>query len=69
MSDADIINAIYAERSRTNAQGAAAYFKNSTAKVQHAVLDRFESEQLNALRALAAEQAQAQAEQRALNGD
>lgn len=52
MCDADIIKAVYAERSRVNSNGELVYFRRSSAAVQQSVSDRFKQELQDALRLL-----------------
>ncbi len=56
MSEAEIINAIYAERGRTDANGNLVHFSNSSADVQAGVANRFHNEDIDALNILRAEQ-------------
>ena len=49
VTDADLISAIYDERSKLNSAGNLSYFKNSTAAVQTSVKNRFTSEKSLAL--------------------
>jgi hypothetical protein len=60
MSDADLIDAIYDERSSTiekDGKTVLKYFPNSTEAVQKSVLARFASERAAAKKELAADQA------------
>lgn len=56
MSDTDLINAIYAERGRTDENGALVHFGGSSWDVQQGVANRFRSENTDALNMLLAEQ-------------
>lgn len=49
MSDQEVINAIYDERSTTNSNGKLKYFSNSTPAVQRSVRNRFNNERNQAL--------------------
>jgi hypothetical protein len=53
--DRQLINAIYGERGRKNAEGNLAYFSNSRKDVQEGVANRFKNELLDALKMLADE--------------
>lgn len=56
MSDTDLINAIYAERGRTDENGALVHFRDSSYDVQQGVASRFRNENQDALNLLLAEQ-------------
>lgn len=55
LGDKEILQAIYAERSRKDDQGVLVYFKSSSAAEQKGVARRFDSELRDALKALEAE--------------
>jgi hypothetical protein len=55
LSEQEIIERIYAERGRIDANGVSVYFSKSSPQVQKSVLGRFKSELQDALKALAAE--------------
>lgn len=49
MSDADIINSLYDERSKTTSSGSLVYFSKSSTSVQNSVKNRFTNERTQAL--------------------
>jgi hypothetical protein len=55
LSDQEIIELVYQERGRVDADGASVYFSRSSPKVQQSVRNRFKNEQQDALKALARE--------------
>jgi hypothetical protein len=52
LSDADLINAVYAERGRRDRNGELAWFSSSSRAVQAGVAQRFVEERAEALRSL-----------------
>jgi hypothetical protein len=56
LSDTDLINAIYAERGRTDENGTLVHFRDSSYDVQQGVANRFRGENTDALNLLQAEQ-------------
>lgn len=56
MNDTDLINAIYAERGRTDENGTLVHFRDSSWDVQQGVANRFRNENTDALGMLANEQ-------------
>jgi hypothetical protein len=56
LTDAEIINAIYDERGRTDSSGKLVRFKSSSTKVQDSVKARYQQERKDALAELAGEQ-------------
>lgn len=56
LSDTDLINAIYAERGRTDENGTLVHFSGSSYDVQQGVANRFRNENTDALSLLQAEQ-------------
>jgi len=59
VSDRQIIEAIYAERGRTDANGVLVHFSRNSVEVQRGVANRFKSEMADAVRMLESEQAAA----------
>jgi peptidoglycan hydrolase-like protein with peptidoglycan-binding domain len=55
MSDKDIINAVYAERGRTNSAGQLVHFRSSSPEFQRGIANRFRNERQDALAMLARE--------------
>ncbi|NMC34712.1 MAG: hypothetical protein GYA36_19995 [Veillonellaceae bacterium] len=55
MSDEEIIQAIYAERGRTNPDGTLVHFSSSASAIQRGVANRFKNELSDALRMLSEE--------------